>query len=196
MKKIIATSVIAAAFAGSTAFADGAQTGLVVGANLGYAYAVNGWIKDAADLPGFKTGNMAGGAFVGYDAALNQMFSVGLELDAQYAYKLVSASGIKLNAWSVPLFLTGKFYIPQTDGLNIFGKAGYAYNRLTVSTSYAGVTLSDDENLWRPVAAAGVGYQIQQFNIFAQYQYNWVPLQGENGGYGTLSGGVSYMLPM
>ncbi|MBK2125232.1 outer membrane beta-barrel protein [Fangia hongkongensis] len=201
MRKIIATSIIATALASGSAFAAGAQTGVVLGGNIGYGYATNGWTKDDADLSGSKNGNLAGGLFIGYDFALNKMLSVGVELGGQYAYQLVKESdGDKLNAWSVPLFATAKFYIPHAMGLNIFGKFGYAYNRLTTSGNYVATGLSgndiDGKNLWRPVAAGGLGFQVQQFNIFAQYQYNWLPVYGKNGGYGTISGGVSYTLPM
>ncbi|WP_235826905.1 outer membrane protein [Facilibium subflavum] len=201
MKKIIATSIVTATLASGSAFAAGAQTGVVIGGDIGYTMP-SGYLKDidpdsTADN---KNGNIAGGIFIGYDMALSQMLSVGLELDGQYAYNLAKTtdSGItvKVSNLSIPLFLTGKFYIPNTGGLNLFGKAGYAYNRLNVSADAgSNASLSDNTNLWRPVVAGGVGYQLQQFNIFAQYQYNWLPYQGQNGGYSTLSLGLSYTIP-
>ena len=122
------------------------------------------------------------------------MFSVGIELGGQYLNKVSSGDGgLKTDVWSAPLFATAKFYIPHSAGLNVFGKAGYAYNRVTTK---ADGQSDSKETLWRPVAAAGLGYHLQQFNIFAQYQYNWLPYQGENGGVSTISAGVTYTLPM
>ncbi|WP_151192810.1 outer membrane protein [Cysteiniphilum sp. JM-1] len=216
MKKIIATTVAAAALISGSAFAAGAQTGLVMGANLGLATPTgnlkgddlynsaknNPFVTSASQ----DTGNIAGGLFIGYDYALNPMLAVGIELGGQYAYevtkiKVSDASGnslsLKASVISVPLFLTGKFYIPHTGGLNVFAKAGYAYNRINVTLDTTGLPSQDDhQTLWRPVIAGGIGYQLQQFNIFAQYQYNWLPYNGQNSGLGTLSAGVAYTLPM
>ncbi|WHN65196.1 outer membrane beta-barrel protein [Cysteiniphilum sp. QT6929] len=190
MKKIIATTVAAAALISGSAFAAGAQTGLVLGGNVGYAYSQNGWLKNANNLPGGKNGNIAGGLLIGYDFALSPMFSVGVELGGQYFNKIAKNDAGKLNMWSVPLFATAKFYIPGAMGLNVFGKAGYAYNKLTGDTDGMAT------NLWRPVAATGLGFQISQINIFAQYQYNWLPLYGYNAGESTVSVGLTYTLPM
>ncbi|WP_440615983.1 outer membrane protein [Cysteiniphilum sp. 6C5] len=217
MKKIIATTVAAAALISGSAFAAGAQTGLVVGGNLGLATPTGKLKLDdqynaaknlGATSASQDTGNIAGGLFIGYDYALSPMLTVGVELGGQYAYEVsklsATVSGLsgdgKVSVVTVPLFLTSKFYIPHTGGLNVFAKAGYAYNR--VNETYNGdlataAGLSDMHiNLWRPVVAGGIGYQLQQFNIFAQYQYNWLPYKGENSGLGTLSAGVAYTLPM
>ncbi|WP_440994368.1 outer membrane protein [Cysteiniphilum litorale] len=217
MKKIIATTVAAAALISGSAFAAGAQTGLVMGANLGLA-TPTGYMKEDAlvnylqglGAPSISqdTGNIAGGLFIGYDYALSPMLAVGVELGGQYAYEVTKvtdsgggvSAGNKISVISVPMFLTGKFYIPHTGGLNVFAKAGYAYNRIKASAdgnaaSALGIT-TESVNLWRPVVAGGIGYQLQQFNIFAQYQYNWLPYQGENGGLGTVSVGLAYTLPM
>lgn len=198
MKKIIATTVAAASLISVSAFAAGAQTGLVLGGSVGYTMPT-GNIKDLAGT-GFnnKNGNIAGSLLIGYDYALSPLFSVGIELDGQYAYQLskssLGANSVKLSNVSVPLFLTGKFFIPKAMGLNIFGKAGYAYNRLLYKTE--GTLSANDTTLWRPVVAGGIGFQVQQFNIFAEYQYNWLPYQGLNAGYGTASLGLTYTLPM
>ncbi|MDA0912171.1 MAG: outer membrane beta-barrel protein [Proteobacteria bacterium] len=201
MKKIIATTVAAAALISGSAFAAGAQTGLVLGGSVGYTMPT-GYVKDIETGTGVdnKNGNIAGSLLVGYDYALSPLFSVGIELDGQYAYQLSKSSlagdSAKSSNVSVPLFLTGKFFIPEAMGLNVFGKAGYAYNRLSAKAEVSGVSETFNTNLWRPVVAGGIGFQLQQFNIFAEYQYNWLPYQGTNGGYGTASLGLTYTLPM
>jgi outer membrane protein W len=212
MKKIIATTVAAAALISGSAFAAGAQTGMVMGANLGLATptgALKGdnWINQFQGVSSTTqdNGNIAGGLFIGYDYALSPMMAVGVELGGQYAYEVTKlkasdatgSASLKASVISVPLFLTGKFYIPHTGGLNIFAKAGYAYNRINETLEATGAASKDShETLWRPVVAGGIGYQLQQFNIFAQYQYNWLPYKGQNSGLGTISAGVAYTLPM
>lgn len=201
MKKIIATTVAAATLISGAAFAAGAQTGLVLGGSVGYTMPTGG----AKDLGGAgwdnKNGNIAGSLLIGYDYALSPLFSVGVELDGQYAYEISKSSlagnKYKLSNVSVPLFLTGKFFIPEAMGLNVFGKAGYAYNRLSGKVEVSGgSSTTTNTNLWRPVVAGGVGFQLQQFNIFAEYQYNWLPRAGLNAGYATASLGLTYTLPM
>ncbi len=175
-----------------SAFAAGAQTSVLFGANAGYGVATNGWLKDVSQSSTGDSGNIAGGIFTGYDFALNQNISFGVELDGQYAYKVLKQNGNSMNMWSIPLFATAKLYMPDILGFMLFAKAGYAYNKFTGDTS----SFASSNNLWRPVAAAGFGYQIAQFNIFAQYQQNWLALDGQNGGFGTVSAGLSYRLPL
>jgi opacity protein-like surface antigen len=204
MKKIIATTVAAAALISGSAFAAGAQTGMVMGGNLGYAMP-SGDFKDIGGSTGTdnKNGNIAGGLFAGFDYALDPMYSLGIEWGVQYASKFakttLSGAEISTNLLSVPLFLTGKFYIPGIDGLNVFGKAGYAYNQITGKSS--GISTNTEDNHFDPVVAAGVGYKINQVNIFAQYQYNWLKVDQATssslkGGLSAISVGLSYTLPM
>ncbi|WP_116963940.1 outer membrane beta-barrel protein [Fastidiosibacter lacustris] len=214
MKKIIATSIVAAALISGSAFAANAQTGMVMGGNLGYTMP-SGDFKNIGNNQNYfgpnsgannKNGNIAGGLFAGFDYAISPMFSLGAEVGVQYAnqfakYSLANVSG-KANLLSIPLFLVGKFYIPGVDGLNVFGKAGYAYNQLGVKVEAAGVKTTINDNRFDPVVAAGVGYKIGQANIFAQYQYNWLKYQQDSatpklkGGLSTISLGLSYTLPM
>ncbi|MBK2125360.1 outer membrane beta-barrel protein [Fangia hongkongensis] len=216
-KTMIAAAVASTLIAGS-AFAAGAQTGLVLGGNLGYGYAQNGTIKNGLEGSGNQSnGGLAGGVFVGYDYAISKMISVGVEADLQYAHNVAGGSGkydyfvadgassYRTNVFSLPLFLTAKFYVPGVNGLNVFGKFGYAYNRVTTVSSATdnliGFNVNDSKlsqttNLWRPVMAGGIGYQIDNVNIFAQYQYNFLRNGGNNSGYSTFTGGVSYTLPM
>ncbi len=206
MKKIIATTVAAAVLISGSAFATNAQTGLVMGGSLGYATA-SGDLKANDDGADNKNGNIAGGLFAGFDYAIDPMWSVGAEWGVQYAneFSKASAAGasVKLSLLSIPLFMVGKFYIPGIDGLNVFAKAGYAYNQLgSKNTDNTGTSSTTTDNRFNPVVAAGLGYKIGQMNVFAQYQYNWLKYQAasdENtlkGKLSTISVGVSYTLPM
>ena len=188
IKKIALASVVAASLASTSVMANEATTGVVVGLYGGYAKPLNGWMKESTNLTNLKSGNFAGGGLLGFDFALNPMLSVGVEADGQYFYKIRKADDYKLNIYTGILFLTGKFYIPETGGLNLFAKAGYALNKLKAEGS--------NTTAYRPAAAGGVGYQIDNVNIFVEGQYNWVPLGGKNGGYGAAFVGASYTFPM
>ncbi|MBK2126317.1 outer membrane beta-barrel protein [Fangia hongkongensis] len=221
VKKTMIAAVVASTLIAGSAFAAGAQTGLVLGGNLGYGYAQNGTIKNgpAGPLGGAfdkSNGGLAGGVFIGYDYAISKMISVGVEADLQYAHNLAngkvalpgnSSASYRTNGLAVPVFFTTKFYVPGVNGLNVFGKFGYAYNRITTSSSVSIPNLpaqwgggdhkvTETTNLWRPVIAGGIGYQIDKVNLFAQYQYNFLRSGGNNSGYSTFTGGVSYTLPM
>ncbi len=207
MKKIIATTVAAAALISGSAFATNAQTGLVMGGSLGYATA-SGDLKANVDGADNKNGNVAGGLFAGFDYAIDPMWSVGAEWGVQYANEFSKASAAgglstKLSLLSIPLFVVGKFYIPGVDGLNVFAKAGYAYNQLgSKTTDNTGTSSTTTDNRFNPVVAAGLGYKIGQMNVFAQYQYNWLKYQAASntdtvkGKLSTISVGGSYTLPM
>ncbi|MFZ9035175.1 MAG: outer membrane protein [Francisellaceae bacterium] len=206
--------IVSALALSATGYGAGAKTGLVFSADVGGAMPTGALKADTNDASGATNasadnGNIAFGLAGGYDIALNKMFSVGAELGLQYANQVSRLSGsndtdsasVKVSVMSIPLFATTKFYIPHTNGLNIFAKAGYAFNRLFAKDSASGdglsVSQTDTLNLWRPVVAGGVGYQIMNdFNVFAQYQYNWLPYQGQNAGLSTVSAGLSYTLPM
>lgn len=191
IKKIALASAVAASLASTSVMANEATTGVVVGLYGGYAKPLNGWMKDAKSTAGGKVGNLAGGGLLGFDFALNPMLSVGVEADAQYFYKIAKANSGKMNLYTGILFLTGKFYIPETGGLNLFAKAGYALNKRN-----GDLYSTTPKTLYRPAAAAGVGYQIDNINIFGQFQYNWMKLYGKNSGYGAAFVGASYTFPM
>ncbi|WP_440992570.1 outer membrane beta-barrel protein [Cysteiniphilum litorale] len=179
MNKIIGLSAIA--LLSISAANAGAQSGLVVGGNVGYSFAQNGFAN--------HKGGVAFGGLVGYDYALNQSVSVGAEMDLQYANQVSKTAGNKINVWNVPLFLVGKYYFGSNKQFNVFGKAGYAWNRVGANDNYS--------KIFRPVVAVGAGYQLSRtMNVFAQYQYNWLPQGGHSMGQATASVGLTYTIPM
>lgn len=187
MKKIVllSTAAMLGILSSNTALAfdfnlshkdAGAKTGIVVGGNLGYSFAQNKFTS--------YDGNFAGGIFAGYDYAFSKHYSLGVEADWQYAYQIdKQINDDRISIWSIPIFAVGKYYIHNYEAINLFGKLGYAYNH----TSNFG-----EDTLWRPVAAIGAGYDIGDFNIFAQYQYNWLDHGEVDFGQGTVSLGLSY----
>ena len=179
MNKIIGLSAIA--LLSISAANAGAQSGLVVGGNVGYSFAQNGFAN--------HKGGVAMGGLVGYDYALNRSVSVGAEMDLQYANQVSKTAGNKINVWNVPLFLVGKYYFGSNKQFNVFGKAGYAWNRVGANDDYS--------KTFRPVVALGAGYQLSRtLNVFAQYQYNWLPQGGHSMGQATASVGLTYTIPM
>lgn len=191
---------------------------LIIGGNVGYTMPtgnLKGKDDSIVDMgvrinEKAKNGNIAGGVFLGYEFIVNDMFNVGTELHAQYAHDVTkmeySAAGMDNQNFSVafisiPLFITSKFYIPHAYGVNLFTKAGYAFNRAFLKTKGDGVEYKfrneeKAENLWRPVVAAGIGYQIDKYNVAVTYQYNWLPSGGENQGFSTISFGCSLTMPV
>ncbi|WHN65116.1 outer membrane beta-barrel protein [Cysteiniphilum sp. QT6929] len=202
---ILATSLLIAS--GNAQMQAQAQTGLLAGVKLGYSLPSGDFknlLKNSNNST--KDGGISGGFFTGFDYAINPIISVGAEWGADYAHQFSQVSdstntgNLKLSLLSIPLFITSKLYVPGVSGLNVFGKVGYAYNRISGKLSDVSSDISSSH--FDPVVAAGVGYKIAQFNLFAQYQYNWlksdalVNLQNTSlkGGLSTISIGASYTL--
>ena len=94
----------------------------------------------------------------------------------------------KNKLYSNILFLTGKLYIPKSNGLNLFAKAGYALHKFQGDRTCIKI-------LYRPVIAGGISYNIEKIDIFLTGQYNFLPYKAQNGGHGSLFLGLSYSLP-
>jgi len=207
IKKTILTSVLATLIVNSSVIANEAKTGLVLGLYGGYGMPT-GWLKEKTRKEGGvstttkkKSYSPTVGALLGYDFALDNTLSVGAEADFHYIhnqkYDISSIpAGVTGNSTTKMyigmLFLTGKFYVPGTNGLNLFAKSGYGYNRLHFKHRSSALNRNQWVTLYRPVVAGGIGYNIKDVNIFAQAQYNFLPYHGNNGGYATLSLGASY----
>ena len=190
----------------------GAQTGFVLGAKAGYTF-VGGplnTVKNYTDnlvKGSVNTGGFSGGLILGYDFAFTGIMSAGLEVDPSYiniSSVTVASESTDIKMFSLPFLATLKIYLPIT-GLNIFAKAGFAYNSPVVSS---GVWSLSSGSVISPVAAAGIGWQILGFNLFAEYQYQYVNTTAllSGGKFSTnnvgstnlsiFSAGVTYTLPI
>ncbi len=197
-----------------------AQTGLMFGLNVGYA---NGFAKESnVNAPKFsrtiKSGNVNFGGFVGYDYAVLERLSIGMEIGINYTpniYELglnintVGNAKLKFSTLNIPFLLKVKLITEM--GFNLFLKGGINYQRLSADIASCSSTLvaptfcTDFHNVygnnWRPVIAGGIGYQVKRFNIFAQYMYvfgNTLDTFANNKALaqGNITGGVSYILPI
>lgn len=191
----------------SASYAAQAQTGIVVGGNIGYAMPygdfrnMNAFMFNAQKK---QNGGMAGSFILGYDYAFVDCFSLGLETGAfmtHFSRLEQTRRGNTRNQdnylMSVPLYLQTKFYVIK--GLNLFGKAGYAYNAIIQTRDVTRTNrYSFADGNFDPVIALGVGYKFYSINVFVQYQYNWLKnkefLSNEykKGGLGSMALGASY----
>lgn len=174
-----------------------AKTGFVIGGQVGYAKptgALSDFIDDPDPQDHFDNGNIMGGIFFGYDFALTNFLSIGPEIGINYGHNveqvhLINDETIRQDQVTAPLFFKVKLVTPF--GLNVFGKAGYAFNQFTVDES-----IKEDfklpEHSFNPAFAGGVGFQIYNFNIFAQATYYDLEDDGTKAGTSVYTGGISY----
>lgn len=177
MKKIIA-AIITTAMTSTIAHAD-----VNVGIQLGYGHTQG----DNTDLlvnntTLTKNGNVAYGVYLGYEQFMvEDYFKLGAEVSYYYGYNsLNTADGQAGNLSTVPLLITGKVIFPH--GFNAFVKAGYSY------TNFTGMNINSEA--WRPTAAGGVGYKIDNIDIFAQALY--ISFTNEASNYGIYTLGLGY----
>lgn len=218
MKKIISSFATIALLSAGVAQANTniARSGMTFSANVGYSIPTGDFKANQSDVPdgSVSNNNVSFGGAIGYDYAISEMFTVGAEVGIQYmpdfAKESEDGGSITQSNLSVPILAVGKFYVPNVDGLNLFAKAGIAYNHWKASGSGSIEVVDPDpatiaipsasDNNWNAVVAAGVGYDINNFNIFAQYTYNWLRVSAfdetAKGGINTIAIGVGYKLPM
>ena len=144
------------------------------------------------------------GGIIGYDFGLNRIMSCGLETGFNYGYKINNLSGdLHTNIMTIPLMATLKIYIPNLNGINFFVKGGAAvsYQQITDEKYNENKKKLD----YKPIAKIGVGWQLQNFNIFMQYSYifgkNWNSLDNKNDdtpiiSFNSLTLGFTYNLPV
>ena len=152
-----------------------------------------------------NSNNLATGIVAGIEFKASKNLYLGVELQPSYIENMPDvfvdfSNGVqdgrievKGNYTSIPILFTTKYYVPRTNGLNIFAKGGISYNNEKISLTDEIINkelYKDTENKWLPVAAVGVGYQIKYFNIFAEYKHFWK--SGDFDSFDTLSAGVTF----
>lgn len=200
MKKSLIALAIAIGGVGMAQADSKAQTGLVYTVQGGYSLG----FSPASEVD--DHGNFTYGGSVGYDFALADFLAIGPEVGINYTSDIAKYSNAtgsqEISLMNVPIMARAKFIIPDY-GFNVFIKGGINYQRINTDGSATGIGMpSGDENNWNGVAAAGLGYQIDTFNVFAQYMVIFgqdlkTSLDsGDTIGQNIITGGVSYTLPM
>ena len=151
---------------------------------------------------------------IGYDLALNQRISVGLESGFGYGYDLTSlkADGLDksmLNQWYIPLLVVGKYTF--TNGVNVFIKGGttYVHQQITNMAAYFAPNIDNSSTDFLPTIVVGAGYKFQNgINIGGQFSYlfgSTAKIRASGSLYNndvkvaasaSLSAYISYTLPM
>ena len=170
-----------------------APYGLVLGLNGGYAGGFT-----TPDENNNRSGNIYGGGIVGFDFALNDVISFGGESGYDYGYKIFQSSdnNSSTNFSVIPVLGTLKFTLPM--GINLFAKGGMAY--VMEQTKISGET--HNNKAWKPMAAAGVGYVYDNWNLFAQYSYIFGNKEADSANnneidhLGMVTAGVTYTFPL
>ena len=176
MKKILAITCLCIGTS-TLALAQGAQTGLVLGANAGAASTQN---YDSSDINSDITKTQGGaitGVSIGYDLALNNNISLGVESGFGYGYELATlkadgADKSALNQWYIPLLVVGKYTF--NNGVNFFIKGGATYvnQQITNIGAYFDPSTNSSNSEFLPTIAAGAGYKFNNgINIGGQLGY-------------------------
>ena len=180
---ILAAAGVASALAGgasnysapAASMSSEDQVGLYVGVNGGWDQL--GWKNQVGTATGSSWNNAASegsftlGADVGY--SFNQYLAVelgGFWLPTEAKYTAASpANNLTLKTWD--LYLAGKGTVDLMDDVNLFGKLGVAYTHTDVSGTPTTISVATgDQGTWRPLFAAGLGYDFaQDWNVNAQY---------------------------
>lgn len=124
------------------------------GGNVGYQFAV--------------TPNVLLGTEFGYNYNGRSKYTVKVSEDS-----VGSASATTtVSSWDLHLLGTGTYLF--NNGFNIFAKAGGARVQQTAKgtvdiSDFGSETDSDTVTQYKPMVAAGIGYQFKMVNVFAQY---------------------------
>ena len=170
-----------------------AETGYIFGGDIGVAWGTRGLLKNAPYDNAYDrtSSGFMGGVLLGYDSALNDYVSLGLETAMQYNYHIAeSPHAEKFSILSFPVMAVGKLFIPNTEGVHFIGKAGYAYNRFIIDTPGN----RDFDNNIAPVIAIGVGYKYKNTAISLQWQHNWMHYRGKENNFAHVALGLSAAL--
>ncbi len=140
----------------------------------------------------YQTGSVAAGANVGYRFAVNPFFLLGTEFGYDYNgqsrytgdyytfdpfwYKIPNSLTYKVTSQDLHLLATSTVLFQ--NGFKVFAKGGAARVHQTVSfsdtsaTEYDGVSLSSSSyDAIKPMAAFGVGFERNRFNVYLQYSH-------------------------
>lgn len=190
----------------SCAFGVTNQSGVTLGVNGGWASP-----DSKPSITNFSTTNknVTLGATVGYNYALGQHISTGVEANYTDFGKtnyngnsaVSNASGSFKNS-AIQILMTGTYLMD--NGFNTFLKVGAAHESSDLSLSNS--SSSADVGSWLPAVAAGLGYKfIQNLNIYAEYERtigsNWDDATTTNApssaaSMNAFTMGVNYTLPM
>lgn len=196
MNKKYAITALASALAvgtGSAYAGDCNKLGKYIGATIGNSMAY----KDAK-LHGKNASNngAAFGIIVGLEQKITQRFSMGFETGFQYAHEYAVEEYYKHSLLSIPMMLTTKYFIPRMIGVHVFLKGGLAVNSKEINyynpPPMSGSPAKFSNVTVKPVGAVGVGYQVDKWSLFGQYQHNWLDSNyGKAGIQGSMLGTIS-----
>lgn len=182
---MIATSALAGGV--DTVIVAPKPTNIVyIGGDLGYAVLATP-DKNIAD-PSLKlgitgashsTGNFAGGANVGVKHAFTPNVLAGAEFGWDYngfskyteTFGEAGTATAEVHSWDLNLLGTGTYLF--NNGFNLFGKAGAASVRQTLTAKAPGYENNDVTHTTKvlPMVALGAGYQYKLLNFYVQYSH-------------------------
>ena len=201
-KKLLITSVSTLALTISGVSFASAKTGLVTGVSAGFQNYTTNLQPSNVNTRIKSNGNFNVNGILGYDYALNNNLSVGFEIsniaggEQGPVNKPEDIESWNENQLQVPVLATVKYYLPVVDNnISVFGKFGYSYVRQQAKSNgtpaMGELASTANYTKWLPTLSAGLGYNIYNFNVFAEYTYvmgstpssnNSIPSNIENGG--------------
>ena len=199
MNKKYAVTALATALAvgtGSAYAGDCNKFGKYIGATIGNSMAYKGLKYHGKNA---SNNGATFGIVLGLEQKIIQRFSMGFETGFQYAHEYAVGDHYKSSLISISMMLTTKYFIFNTQGIHVFLKGGLAINSL--ETDYynpppmSGPPAKFSNVEVKPVGAIGVGYQVDNWSVFGQYQHNWLDSNYHNTDkrmLGTISIGLTY----
>ena len=206
-KKLLITSLSILALTISGVSLASAKTGLAIGVSAGFQNYITNLQPSNVNTRIKPNGNFNVNGILGYDYALNNNLSIGLETGVGYTNAIAGGEQGPVNkpedieSWNenqlqVPVLATVKYYLPVLDNnISVFGKFGYSYVRQQAKSNgtpaMGELVSAANYTKWLPTLAAGLGYNIYNFNVFTEYTYvmgstpssnNSIPSNIENGG--------------
>lgn len=179
--------------------------------HLGYAFSdwasfnANGLIGPAGGANYTPTSNENGGFSGGLDLGYSITKNIALEtgwfylpkVDAQGSGQIYPSGGstnipstetTDVKSWM--LYFAAKLSLAIVDQLDVFGKLGVGYRRMSydsVDPQLTQYNLADDGHYWTPIFAAGLEYSMDAWLLGVQYLYVPNDSDGNNAvtGYGA-----------